>query len=229
MTNKKAVGEIYHIINRGIEGRIIFQNKRDYERFLITILECNDTTLSSDNRHRQRRSNNKISNKKQSQPLVEILVISLMPNHFHIVARQLVDDGIAKFVQRISNSYAKYFNIKNNRKGSLFMSKYKSIHVSKDSQMKHLISYIHANALDLIIPEWRLGKLKNFKKAKQFLENYKWSSYPLYAKGNGLDLISHIIVKDIIDEFYPEPKDHFEAIASWSNKYFETFNPNNLE
>lgn len=211
--------EIYHILNRGIEDRIIFQNKRDYERFLMTVIECNSLNPASGNRHR--RCKRKSPNNKQKQPLVEILAISLMPNHFHIIAKQLVDGGMAKFMQRLCISYAKYFNIKNNRRGALFISKYKSIHVKKDSQMRHLITYVHANPLDLIMPQWRLGKIKNLKKAKEFLEDYKWSSYPLYAKDEGLDLILQIITKKMVDVFYPKKQDHFEDIRLWSGRYFD--------
>lgn len=220
-----STGEIYHIINRGIEGRIIFNNKRDYERFLLTISECNDSTPSPDNKHRHRRIKKQNPNQQslthdKTKPLVEILCFSLMPNHFHLAVKQLTDEGIAKFMQRIGNSYTKYFNIKNNRKGSLFMSRYKKVHIKTNSQIRHLVTYIHANPLDLISPEWRLGKLKNFEEAKEYLENYKWSSYPVYTniKNEMSDFILPIIKKDIINDFYSNPEDYFEAITSWSNR-----------
>lgn len=211
--------EIYHIFNKGIEGRIIFQNKRDYERFLLTIFECNDINSSPDNRHRRYKDKN--INKDKKQPLVEILCFCLMPNHFHIAAKQLVDGGIAKFMQRVGNSYTKYFNIKNNRKGSLFMSRYKSVHVSTDSQIRHLITYIHANPLDLIMPSWRIGKTKDFKKAKEFLEDYIWSSYPFYATDKKFDLIPDIIEPEVVKIFYPDKEEHFGTIKLWSSRYFE--------
>jgi len=223
-----ATGEIYHILNRGVEDRNIFRTNRDYERFLLTVFECNDINLSPDNEKKNRyRRNSKDFDKNKPQPLVEIFCLCLMPNHFHMAVKQLVDNGIAKFMQRVGNSYTKYFNIKNKRKGSLFMSRYKSVHVGTDSQIKHLITYIHANPLDLIMPGWRLGKIKNSGKAKGFLENYTWSSYPLYAESGGLDFISEILTKDIAKDFYPQKEDYFEAINSWSTRYFE--NINNLE
>ncbi len=207
--------EIYHILNRGVEERVIFKNKRDYERFLITVFESNDINLSSEHRE-ERWNNNKISAQKQTKPLVEILCFCLMPNHFHIVVKQIVDRGIAKFMQKVGNSYTKYFNIKNNRKGSLFMSRYKNVHVNKDSQLEHLISYIHANPLDLIASEWRIGKIKDIKKAREFLENYVWSSYLFYAKGKTQELIRKMINSKMVNAFYPAKGDHFEYISSWA-------------
>ncbi|MBU3925653.1 transposase [Patescibacteria group bacterium] len=222
-----VTGEIYHILNRGTENRVVFQNKRDYERFLITILECNSIDINTKNRYRIDLSN---GNKKPPEdPLVEILCICLMPNHFHMAVKQLVHGGIAKLMQRVGNSYTKYFNIKNNRKGSLFMSRYKAVHVKTDSQMRHLITYIHANPLDLIMPKWRLGKIKDFKKAKDFLENYIWSSYPFYIEGNGLNLISQIINSKMVKSFYPKKEEYSKNIHLWSSRYFEVFDSLDLE
>lgn len=109
--NKLATGAIYHIINRGVEERVVFQNKRDYERFLLTIFECNSSDSINRNRYRriENKQKKKILHSSQNNPLVEILTLSLMPNHFHIAVKQLVDNGIAKFMQRICISYAKYF------------------------------------------------------------------------------------------------------------------------
>ncbi len=214
-----ATGEIYHILNKGIENRIIFQNKRDHERFLLTIFECNDTRLSSKNRHR--RCENRDFNKNKTQPLAEILCFCLMPNHFHIVAKQMVNNGISKFMQRLGNSYTKYFNIKNNRKGSLFMARYKNVHVDNDSQIKHLIAYVHANPLDLFMPEWRLGKIKDFEKARDFLDNYNWSSYIFYSRGEASNLISQILDRGTLNDFYSEKEDYFDVIKSWSGRYFK--------
>lgn len=217
--------EIYHLLNHGVEDRSIFNDKRDYERFLMTIFECN--SLDSALGHRQRRYKiGKISTENPVEPLIEILCFCLMSNHFHIATKQLVDGGISKFMQKLGNSYTKYFNIKNNRKGSLFMSRYKSVHVNKDSQLQHLISYIHANPLDLVAPKWRTGRIKNIKKAKNFLENYNWSSYPFYAKGRGLEIIRQTINPKVVCDFYPAKKDHFEYISSWAgrNKENTTFN-----
>lgn len=220
-------GEIYHVLNRGTENRVVFQNKRDYERFLITLFECNSTDLNFKNRYRIDLS--KGNKKSPENPVVEILCICLMPNHFHMTVKQLIDGGVAKLMQRAGNSYTKYFNIKNNRKGSLFMSRYKAVHVKTDSQMRHLITYIHANPLDLIMPEWRKGKIKNFKKAKDFLENYIWSSYPFYTEGDGLDLISQIINPEIVKAFYPEKEEYFKNIHSWSSRYFDVIDSSDLE
>lgn len=226
-----VTGEIYHLINRGVDGRDVFQTRRDRERFLLTILECNDLEISADNRCRRTGKIKMISDfdDKKNKPLAEISCVCLMPNHYHIAAKQVVDGGISKLMQRVGNSYTKYFNIKNERKGSLFMSRYKSVHISSDIQLKHLVTYIHANALDLCAPEWRRGKLTDANKAKKFLESYEWSTFPLYIAKNPNPIIEKITNKEMADMFYPDKNDHFEAIESWSSRYFDFFNSNELE
>lgn len=217
-----VTGEIYHLLNKGVEGRNIFKTNRDYERFLLTLLECNSTDLNMKNRLRRLRSTNKNNFIFQNEnPLVEIFCFCLMPNHFHIAVRQLIDGGIAKFMQRVNNSYTKYFNIKHERKGSLFMSTYKNVHVQTDSQIRHLITYIHANPLDLFESSWRSGRVKNFSKAKLFLENYYWSTYPFYTEGKYDILVSQIVQPSIVKMFYQEQKEFLDAITDWSGRYFE--------
>jgi putative transposase len=218
-------GNIYHLLNRGIDSRLIFQEKRDYERFLLTILECNSNETTEKNRYRRVASTKDNIESLKKSPLVAILCLCLMPNHFHLVAKQLVEGGIVRFMQRLGNSYTKYFNIKHERKGRLFMARYKSVAVESDSQLKHLVTYVHANPLDLGMPEWRRGGLGNFSKAKRFLEDYQWSSYPFYAKCNYPFLIGEIVTGDdeLLKYFYPTSEDYFNAIGSWSNRRFEDF------
>ena len=40
---KFSVGEYYHLYNRGIEKRIIFNNTDDYDRFILLLYLCNSS------------------------------------------------------------------------------------------------------------------------------------------------------------------------------------------
>jgi hypothetical protein len=101
------------------------------------------------------------------------------------------------------------------------MARYKNVHVDNDSQIKHLIAYVHANPLDLFMPEWRLGKIKDFEKARDFLDNYNWSSYIFYSRGEASNLISQILDRGTLNDFYSEKEDYFDVIKSWSGRYFK--------
>ncbi len=110
---------------------------------------------------------------------MEILVFTLMPNHYHLVVRQLVDGGISLFMKKMGNAYVGYFNEKYKRKrmGSLFQGPFKAVHVKTDEQFIYLIWYVFTNPLDLLEKNWRNEGVKDAKRAIKYLESYKWSSY----------------------------------------------------
>ena len=117
-----ANNEYYHIYNRGVDKRSIFLDDRERVRFM---------TRMSD----------------YSQDRVTVVAHCLMDNHYHLLLQQNSDSGVSKFMQRLGNSYTKYFNRKNDRCGRLFESKYKSRHVYYEAYLVHLIRYIHMNPL----------------------------------------------------------------------------------
>ena len=81
--------------------------------------------------------------------LVEIIAYCFMPTHIHLILRQLKKDGISIFMGKILNSYTRYFNLKNKRKGPLWESKFKNVEVVTDEQLLHLTRYIHLNNIPL--------------------------------------------------------------------------------
>src|SRR3989338_9423091 len=91
--------EIYHIYNRGVEKRTTFLSQKDYIRFTDNLFVFNDTT-SVLNLGYDLESHN-IDYTKTRKLLVEILAFCLMPNHFHLLLRQRVDEGITKFMRKL--------------------------------------------------------------------------------------------------------------------------------
>ena len=51
---------------------------------------------------------------ERGRKLVQIGAYCLMPNHFHILITQVSEDGISKFMQKLSTAYAMYYNKKYN-------------------------------------------------------------------------------------------------------------------
>ncbi|MCX6739690.1 MAG: transposase [Candidatus Parcubacteria bacterium] len=80
------------------------------------------------------------------QRLVDFIAYCLNPNHFHLLLRQLVDDGISKFMHKVSLGYTCYFNIKNKRSGSLFQGKFKSVKIDSEEDLLYVSAYINGNA-----------------------------------------------------------------------------------
>ena len=137
--------------------------------------------------------------RKERKMLVEILCFCLMPNHFHLLLRQIKDGGITEFMRKIGTGYTNYFNTKNDRVGALFQGKFKAVHVQTQSHLLYLPHYIHLNPLDLSMPEWRDQKIRSPKKAMRFLESYRWSSFLDYT---GKKNYPSVISKDFLADFY---------------------------
>ncbi len=164
--------QIYHVYNRGVERRMVFTGKREYERMMMTLWFYRHTDAGSTlsaylNLSTEERQVFAASLVKKSMR-VSILAYCLMPNHFHLILRQEVTHGISRFVANVSNSYTKFFNIKRARVGPLFQGTFKAVLVETDEQFRHLTRYVHLNPVSsfLIKPEE--------------LESYSWSSYGEY-------------------------------------------------
>lgn len=177
---------IFHIYNRGVEKRTIFLDDRDYLRFLYALYEFNDENpalnLYYKKPYETQRSKEFIL-KKRNQ-LVHIYAFCLMSNHFHLLLRQVEDDGIVKFMHKMGTGYTNFFNKKYERSGHLFQGGFKAVSIKEDSQLLYVPYYIHANPLDIYTPGWREAGILNWRKAMQIIENYKYTSHLIYAREN---------------------------------------------
>mgnify|MGYP001597938512 CR=1 FL=1 len=175
-------GEIYHIYNRGVEKRNIFMENADYFRFIHDLYEFNneERVFNLGYHFKPKSIATGLQYIKPRKLLVEILAFALMPNHYHLLIRPKTDTATAEFMKKINGGYAHYFNKKHQRTGVLFQGKFKAVLLESNSHLMHMPFYIHCNPLDLVMPEWREGKLPNTKDALHFLENYRWSSFPDY-------------------------------------------------
>lgn len=148
----------YHIYNRGVEKRTIFQDKQDYNVFLSYLKEyllpkderklqdrLSDPTISSLERDKILKA---LSLNNFSEEII-FLAYSLMPNHFHFCLKQNQPLSIDSFMNSIGTRYTMYFNRKYERVGSLYQGVYKAVLVESEEQLLHLSRYIHKQALRL--------------------------------------------------------------------------------
>lgn len=195
MANRKAPlvsGEYFHVYNRGNSKQEIFLNNEDMDRFVKLLYLSNSKKTFN---FREDIVDKKINawDFTRGGTLVSIGAWVLMPNHFHIyltspkpgVGESVDGDpkgkgsktDITLFMHKLCVSYAKYFNKKYNRKGSLFEGPFKSVHIKNDNQAKYLFSYIHLNPVKLIDPKWKENGITNKNLALEYLNAYRWSSY----------------------------------------------------
>lgn len=180
-----AEGEVYHIFNRGIEGRKTFRNNRDYQRFLETVdyyqFESPPVRFSFSKKEIRKKT-------REGKKLVEIVAFCLVPNHFHFILKQLLKDGISIFMSKVANSYTKYFNIKNKRRGPLFEGVFKAVRIETDEQLIHVSRYIHLHPLTCYL-------VKDLKK-------WGFSSYPEYLGLRKIKLSSPDLVLSLFKDLW---------------------------
>ncbi len=169
-------GEYYHIYNRGNSKQKIFHDKEDYLRF-ISLLYISNTSESFNFYNLMRDNNFDAYRVKRVNLLVNIGAFCLMPNHFHLLITQISENGLSKFMQKLSTAYSMYYNKKYQRTGGLFEGKFKSQHASTDRQLKYLFSYIHLNPVKLIQKDWKENGIRNKKEAIDFLNKYQYSRF----------------------------------------------------
>src|SRR3989338_10441959 len=142
---KFATGEFYHIYNRGVDKRNIFEDPEDFWRFLESMKEFNREdaigSLYAINNDKEKFRGSASKNKK----LVNFVAYCLNQNHYHFILEPLVEGGIQKFMHKLSTGYTMYFNDKNKRAGSLFQGRYKSIHIDSNEYLLHLSVYVNLN------------------------------------------------------------------------------------
>ncbi|MHC1702393.1 MAG: transposase [Tenuifilaceae bacterium] len=149
-------GKFYHIYNRGNNSENLFLNSVDYNHFLSLY-------------------------EKYINLVADTYAWCLMPNHFHILVR-IKDETDIGFLKpkrgqttppkkavpenqfsHLFNAYAKGFNTKNNRHGSLFEHPFKRLEVTTEDYLRKLVYYIHANPV-------KHGYTEN-------MFEYPWSSF----------------------------------------------------
>lgn len=199
--------QIYHIYNRGVEKRKVFLNDRDYFRFIHDLFEFNDenpvfnTAYYFNYKFKEIESQQLKKERRHRKLLVEILLFTLMPNHFHLLLKQKKENGIVKFMQKLGTGYANYFNEKYERVGSLFQGRFKAVLVSEEAHFIHLPFYIHTNPLDLY------GSSTSIE-----LESYRWSSYLDYI---GKKNFPSVTSREFLLEFFGGEKEYRKATQKW--------------
>src|SRR3989344_6150445 len=174
-----AEGEWYHCYSRGIDKRVVFESRVEYERYLQLLYLCNsDKIFHRSDLHKA--SHAEVLSHPRGNPIVAVGAFSLMPSHPHLVLKEITSGGISKFIGRVNNAYTKYFNLKNGRIGNLLVHPFKAKHVSNDIYFKHLIRYILLNPAELFEPGWKEGRVKDFALLEKQLLAYVYSSIPDY-------------------------------------------------
>ncbi len=116
------ISGFYHVVNRGVERRVVFYDRYDFEYFIILLSDgCEKFNITLHN-------------------------YCLMNNHYHLLI-ELKDENLSKFMRYLNSTYAIYFNKKYKRVGHLWQGRFKSWYVVNETYLYTLIRYIEQNPL----------------------------------------------------------------------------------
>ena len=214
------VGSYIHVYNRGNRKQEITHNARDKWRFIQALRYFNDE-YSPPNIFRS------LQELQSSQglwkpgfykglewpeqwpkhkPLVKILPFALMPNHFHLLLKEIRKGGVTRFMQKFGTGITNYFNTKHQEVGRLFQGPYRSRLVNEEMYLKDLSVYIQVkNPFELYTGGLRKA-IREFDKAYEFAVNDPYNSLADYAGKRK----SPIIDKDILGKLFKSPKEYKE-------------------
>lgn len=199
--------DLYHVLNRGVDKRDIFVDDRDRARFVHDMYEFNDTSPSGNAYRDFMMDVGRPSLKKRDRNcLVDIHGWVLMGNHYHLLLSDRIENGISLFLKKLNGGYAKYFNERHQRDGSLFQGRTKKILIDSDAYFTHILNYIHFNPLDQLSnsSNWRQRQIKDANRALEHLGQYRWSSYLDYT---GVKNFPSILTTDLFNNVFDDYKD----------------------
>jgi putative transposase len=210
--------EIYHALNRGVDGRDIFKDNQDRIRFVHDLFEFNDQKPAP-----HMRASGRIGgfvNPHIRERLVDIHGWCLMKNHYHLVLSERVENGISLFLRKLNVGYANYFNERYARTGTLFQGRTKKIALERQAHFLYILHYVHLNPLDYLsgAQEWRVrdkSGIKSVREALQYLDTYRWSSYLDYrGEKNFPSILSMTLFTDSQESYADELKGFLEDAES---------------
>jgi len=183
--------QLNHVMNRGVEGRHIFLDSQDYARFVHNLYEFNDTAPAG-NTYRSFADASMLDlrgptlKRRKREQLVDVHGWCLMKDHYHLLVSERLEGGLSHFLMKLNVGFAKYFNERYERSGTLFAGRTKKVPVERDTHFLYVLQYIHFNPLDYLegAGGWRerhKKRIRNAARAREYLAKYRWSSYLDYS------------------------------------------------
>ena len=184
MASKKVPlvnGKYYHILNKGNNSEIIFKNKEDYEHFLnlidkylLLVADIYAWVLMKNHFHLliKIKEDKDIGYLKPLSYSTDLKNCDYLENKWKTIPDILVnkndDLNLKKPIpsrqfSHLFNAYAKYFNTKYHRTGSLFKKSFSKKIIYSKSYLQYMVYYIHHNPV-------HHGFVKN-------MIEYPWSSF----------------------------------------------------
>ena len=113
-------GAWWHITNRGIAKRTVFENGHDIEQFLALLAAAVEAGW------------------------LEVHAFTILTTHFHLLVRSLCGE-LPRAMRAVLLNYVRWFNRARKRDGSLFRGRYKARLIEDDVYWETVVRYIDLN------------------------------------------------------------------------------------
>jgi putative transposase len=177
-------GDFFHICNKSISNFKILNDENNCHRFIKTLGYYNNLTQKTNLGNYLKKETDFYPDLliPNENSLVKYISFSLMPDHYHLLIKILHDNCLSKYINNIQNSFSRYFNLKFNRKGPLWQSRFKAIKIKTNEQLLHVCRYVNINSTTS-------GLVKN-------PEDWKFSSYKnIITNSKYLSLLTEISIR----------------------------------
>ena len=200
-------GMVFHVLNRGVGRRTLFEKESDYLAFEKVLAETLHT-----------------------RPM-RICAYCLMPNHWHFVLWPEKDGDLPAFMQQLTNTHAKRWKHYRQETGDghLYQGRYKSFPVQTEDYFYQVVRYVERNALRANLakraeswPWSSLGRRLRFRANMLMIQTFNFSDlcapWPLPRPDNWLDLVNQ-----------PQSEAELEALRRCANRGCPMGNPDWVE
>ncbi len=187
MARKPRVNDpgFYHIVNRGVNGTEIFNEKEDFFKFMELML------------------------KTKYDYKVIFHAFAILPNHYHILLETTLSN-LSEAMRFLNSAYAAWYNYKSGRVGHLWRGRFESYMMFDNAHSWKVIKYIERNPLALALtdniksyPYQSLALRLNKTKFSEIIENSMILQKPA---DEYIEWLNRPLEKFEIDEIYQEPR-----------------------
>jgi len=163
---------VFHVLNRGVGRRTLFDKEEDFLAFERVIEE----TLST-------------------RPM-RLVAYCLLSNHWHFVVWPENDGDLPAFMQQLTNTHVKRWKQHRHEVGDghLYQGRYKCFPVETDDYFYHVVRYVERNALRANLVEraelWRWSSLGRERSTTEETTFPILSDWPLPRPKDWLALVN---------------------------------------
>ena len=169
-------GQIYHVLNRGVQRRLLFAGDAEYGEFVRLLRRV------ADRRH------------------VTLHAFCLMPNHWHLIVRPETKDALSPYVQWLAGTHARRHNAFRGATGlgHVYQGRFRCVPVKDERQLLTVLRYIEANPLRARLvsraEDWRWSSLWTRIHPQPSKYSVRLTPPPITLPSNWLALVNESVM-----------------------------------